>query len=469
MYKLQIYTYRNVAKSFNVTSLRYSSNFFDLKNTPFENVRGNNDEPADVKDLNSMYSDMFLSQEFSNTNTQLDSETNDLDDINKEINDFFGTPSPESMSTQNSEHIEEIDNPEQFINIVKSKSKFCILSNSINPIYNLAMEDFIFRNTPIDKANLASPFKSQRLMLYINDKTCVFGKNQNPFKEINLKSELLKKNGGVYDLVRRYSGGGTVVHDVGNVNYSYLTSRNEFDQKFFNSFIVNLVNKHLSANQNHLLDVPIDSNMAQNGLLGMNERGDITCNGYKVSGSAFKIALNKSYHHGTMLIDSNLKEFSKIMRPKLRKNDDNNGIRYDMEEFSEETDVNSVRSPIENLKKLTNNALSTPEQFIQILINGFKTLFSHNQGIKVYSISPEKVDFKEVYNLCTERDLKNTSKGFIELNTEDWTYRHTPSFKYTNKITGFYYRVKKGVIIETNDTENNIEVSKTLFKDSFMV
>ncbi|KAF0277527.1 hypothetical protein FOG50_01600 [Hanseniaspora uvarum] len=470
MYKLQIQLGRRAYKSFFVNNIRHSSNFFDLKNTPFENVSGKENESSDVKDLNNMYSNMFESQQISTSNRAMKNEGNDLDDINKEINDFFGTPSFDTLDTENKNDIEEIQNPQQFIDLVKSDSKFCIVSNSKNPFYNLSMEDFIFRNTPIDKANLASPFNSQRLMLYINDKTCVFGKNQNPFKEVNLKSKLLKKNGGNYDLVRRYSGGGTVVHDIGNVNYSYLTSRNEFDQKFFNSFIVNLVNNYLSASQNHVLDVHLNTETTRNGLLDMNERGDITCNGYKVSGSAFKIALNKSYHHGTMLIDSNLREFSKIMRPKLRKSEHvNNGIRYDMEEFSEETDVDSVRSPIENLKKLTNNALFSPEQFIQILVNGFKSLFSNNQKIKTYSIDPESVDFMEVYKLCTENNLKNSSKGFTELATQDWIYRHTPSFKYTNKTTGFYYRVKKGVVIDTNDTNNNIQINKSLFRDDLMV
>lgn len=469
MNKLNYFVLRKRLNIGLLSQQRSYSNYFDLKNTPFENVKSNKKEHADVNDLNNMYSTMFYSQEGSKETKMVENEVDDLDSINKEINEFFGTPSPESFYGHN-EKVEEIESPQKFIDLVKSDSKFCIVSKSTDPFYNLAMEDFIFRNTPIDKSNLASPFNSQRLMLYINEKTCVFGKNQNLFKEVNLKSELLKKNGGVYNLVRRYSGGGTVVHDLGNVNYSYLTSRNEFDQKFFNSFIVNLVNKHLSSSQEHILDVPIDILNAQKNYLGLNERGDITCNGYKVSGSAFKIALNKSYHHGTMLIDSNLKEFSKIMRPKLKKNEEtNNGIKYDMEEFSEETDVNSVRSPIQNLKKLTGDVLSTPEQFIQILVNGFKTLFSQSSNIKTYSISPEKVNFNDVYEACKDHNLKNTSKGFVELPTEDWTYRHTPSFKYTNKSNGFYYRVKKGVIVDTNDTENNIELNKTLFKEDFMV
>lgn len=118
-----------------------------------------------------------------------------------------------------------------------------------------------------------------------------------------------------------------------------------------------------------------------------------------------------------------------------------------MEEFSEETDVNSVRSPIENLKKLTSDVLSTPEQFIHILVNGFKTLFSQSSNIKSYSISPEQVNFIDVYEVCKDQNLKNTSKGFVELPTEDWTYRHTPSFKYTNKSNGFYYRVKRVLLL----------------------
>lgn len=178
MNKLNYFVLRKRLNIGLLSQQRSYSNYFDLKNTPFENVKSNKKEHADVNDLNNMYSTMFYSQEGSKETKMVENEVDDLDSINKEINEFFGTPSPESFYGHN-EKVEEIESPQKFIDLVKSDSKFCIVSKSTDPFYNLAMEDFIFRNTPIDKSNLASPFNSQRLMLYINEKTmCLWEKSE---------------------------------------------------------------------------------------------------------------------------------------------------------------------------------------------------------------------------------------------------------------------------------------------------
>lgn len=436
------------------------ASIFTLKNTPFEDVpkqsgEKNGKENEEMKDLNKMYNDMFEETKIGvdkHKNLALDDA--DIDLINREINELFGTTKDENKLAEAVERV-EIKSSKEFIEVVRSKKRFCLITKSTDPVYNLAIEDYVFRNTPINKQDLKDKFISERLLLYVNDKTCVFGKNQNPFKELNLSSPLLKSNGGNYDIIRRFSGGGTVIHDLGNVNYSFLTSRNQFDKKFYNSCIINLVNSFVLAKQN-----PMETSM-QYSPLELNERGDITCNNFKISGSAYKIAMNKSYHHGTMLIDSNLKEFGKLMRPKLYKDENEAGKE---EEFTECNDVESIRSKIANLKDLTNQKLSDTSTFIDLIARGFSEMFEQQKPV-IYSIDPHVVDLKEVYELDKET---NKSTALSLLHSDDWMYLETPTFKYTNKMSGLYYRVRKGIVTESNDTAN-VRINETKFHKELLV
>lgn len=82
-------------------------------------------------------------------------------------------------------------------------------SESTDPYYNLALEEYIFANVKLDKG---------LFMLWQNDNTVVIGRNQNALKEINLHYAS-KMNTRV---ARRNTGGGTVYHDLGNLNYSFI-------------------------------------------------------------------------------------------------------------------------------------------------------------------------------------------------------------------------------------------------------
>lgn len=90
------------------------------------------------------------------------------------------------------------------------------------------------------------------------------------------------------NLVRRRSGGGTVYHDLGNTNYSVMTSRLAFDKDKVSDCIVSALKRSFNLPAFY------------------KERNDIWVDGRKVSGSAFKIASGGAYHHGTMLLHANL-------------------------------------------------------------------------------------------------------------------------------------------------------------------
>lgn len=342
------------------------------------------DTDNEYKDLTSMYTDMFTADSIAKPVEKGSTESleDDIDALNNEFNDLYSV----GLNSLSGETLEQM---------TKASGRFIIKSLSNNPYYNLSLEDYVFRNTPV---GCHSNFGSQRLLFYINDKCAVIGKNQTVWKELYLSR--LKEHS--YECIRRFSGGGAVIHDLGNVNYSFLTSREEFNRDFFNKCIVKWL---LSTNP---------------GLpLSLNERGDITWNDYKVSGSAFKIAKGKAYHHGTMLINSDIKQFSGLLKPR-----EIPGVTWKCKS------IDSVRSKIANLPMDSN------DKFIDTCIQGFKSLSKSET---------------EVY-FCDEETTMNEeiSKTMQNLMSHDWKYLSGPSFQVNVDQGNHSIKVEKGIIINSS-------------------
>lgn len=79
-----------------------------------------------------------------------------------------------------------------------------------DPMINLAIEEHVLRNLDVNESYL---------LFYINEPSIIIGKNQNTAEEIN--TEYVEENG--IKVVRRLSGGGAVYHDLGNLNFSFIT------------------------------------------------------------------------------------------------------------------------------------------------------------------------------------------------------------------------------------------------------
>lgn len=204
--------------------------------------------------------------------------------------------------------------------LVTMKQPLIVRSSLTNPFLNLAIEDYIYSHMPVPGAN----GNCNRLVFYVNKPCVVIGKNQNPWKEVNLPALTSLR----IPLVRRRSGGGTVVHDLGNVNYSFMTTKEKFDRHVFANIVAAAANDALDANDHMTSDHVV-----------VNSRGDIvTADGLKVSGLAYKLLRGKSYHHGTMLLTSRLD----VLRA-LLKRDSKLGI------VETKAAVASVPSPVANL------------------------------------------------------------------------------------------------------------------------
>lgn len=155
------------------------------------------------------------------------------------------------------------------------------LAPDTDPFLNLAVEEF-----------LTFHFEAGECILYLwqNHRTVVVGRNQNPWKECNIP--LLEADGG--RLARRLSGGGAVYHDTGNLNFTFILSRQEAD-----------ILRQLSVILSALASLGIQAD--QTG------RNDIVMAGRKCSGNAFYQSGNAFFHHGTLLLNTDTEEMSKYL------------------------------------------------------------------------------------------------------------------------------------------------------------
>ena len=156
------------------------------------------------------------------------------------------------------------------------------------------------------------------LYLYTHKNSVIIGKNQNAWAECR-HDLLLKENG---KMARRISGGGAVFHDVGNLNFSFIVDRREYD-----------LHRQLSVIVQAVKSFGIKAEFSG--------RNDILVDGKKFSGNAFCHRRNGSFHHGTILIDvdkENLAKYLQVSKEKI-----------------ESKGIKSVRSRVCNLREYNPN------------------------------------------------------------------------------------------------------------------
>ena len=147
-------------------------------------------------------------------------------------------------------------------------------TGSCDPRWNLAFEEYI----------LTHKREGDYLLLWQNDNTIVIGQNQNAEAEIN--RSFVEAHG--ITVVRRMTGGGAVYHDLGNLNYSFITDAGDVSRLSMAAFTAPVV-KALKA-----LGLEAEAS----------GRNDILVGGKKVSGTAQRLARDRVLHHGTLLFDS---------------------------------------------------------------------------------------------------------------------------------------------------------------------
>lgn len=265
-------------------------------------------------------------------------------------------------------------------------------NNLTNPYFNLATEEYLLKN-----------FNEDVFMLWRNEPSIIVGKNQNTLSEINY--EYVKEKS--IPVVRRLTGGGAVFHDLGNLNFTFISTD---DSKSFTNF-----RKFTQP----IIDVlkELDINAEFTG------RNDLTIEGKKFSGNAQCSYKNKVMHHGTLLFTSVINDISAALKVKPAK--------------FEGKGVKSVASRVTNIS----DHMKTPITILEFKDMIMKHVSTMNDNYSVYELS--------------EEDLGNIKKIHDEkYNTWQWNYGNSPKYTLANevKFSGgnleFYLNVEKGKITE---------------------
>ncbi|EGL38599.1 lipoyltransferase and lipoate-protein ligase [Parvimonas sp. oral taxon 110 str. F0139] len=240
------------------------------------------------------------------------------------------------------------------------------IKNKITDIYfNLAMEEYIFEKFKEDEV----------FMLWINEPSVVIGKHQNLIEEVNMKY-CFENN---IKIARRLSGGGTVVHDFGNLNYTYITNTTGDTALDFKEF--------LKPMYNALLNLKIDANISP--------RNDFRVEEKKICGHSQFMRKKRVLHHGCILFDSNLDN--------LR-----NALNVENKKIISKS-AKSVKSSVANLKEI-----SKLDYEISDFLEKLKT-----------EILKTQENF-EIYELTKEDILKIDKIKSEKYATKDWIYGQSP-------------------------------------------
>ena len=158
-----------------------------------------------------------------------------------------------------------------------------IHSQSNSPTFNLAAEEFLFSERQDDV-----------LFLYVNEPSVIIGSNQAIRNEVDLA--FCAENN--IQIVRRMSGGGAVYHDLGNLNYCFISNKIQGQSSLSTDFLLPIVNVLETMN------IPLE----------IGKRKDLWLpGGYKISGTASHISKNRELHHGTLLYNTDLDKLKKSL------------------------------------------------------------------------------------------------------------------------------------------------------------
>lgn len=234
--------------------------------------------------------------------------------------------------------------------------------NSVNPYFNLAAEEYFLKKD-----------NESKLILWQNDKTIVIGRNQNTFAEINVsRAESLGLK-----IVRRMSGGGAVYHDMGNLNYTFITENSGDDFLNFKKF-----------------SQPVIDALATVGVTAtLSGRNDILIDNKKISGNAQYVYKDMLLHHGTLLFNTDLAILSEVLNV--------NPLKIQTKGIA------SVKSRVTNIDQYSD---ITPEEFCELM-------FTSADG-EIYKITDE--DLKEIESLKAEK-----------YNTWEWNFGYSPKHFFT--------------------------------------
>jgi len=240
-------------------------------------------------------------------------------------------------------------------------------NNSINdPRVNLAIEEHLLRNWDTAESIL---------LFYINEPAVIIGRNQNTLEEIDL--DFVREKG--IHVVRRLSGGGAVYHDLGNLNFSFITPDKKGLHKFakFTDPVIRVLER---------LGIEAE----------LRGKSDIFAAGKKISGNAQYAASGRMFSHGTLLFDTDLEMMLKALNPRKSR--------------IESKAVQSIRNFVINIRELLPQDMSIQELRGAILSGLF-------EGGELKTLPLTAADWRQINQISADRYRQ-----------WEWNFGHSPKF-----------------------------------------
>ena len=241
-----------------------------------------------------------------------------------------------------------------------------IVSDSHHAPFNIATEEYILHHIPEDV-----------FLLYINAPSIIVGKHQNTLAEVNL--DYVREHH--IPVVRRLTGGGTVFHDLGNLNFSFIVTDDSDKLHTFEKYtrpILEVLNR-----------LGVEARLEG--------RNDLTIKGMKFSGNAKAIIAGRILQHGTILFASRINDLSKALKA--------NPLKF------RDKAVKSIRSRVTNVKEHLSQALSL-EEFITLV------------HARIREIYPDSSD----YRFSPEQKAAITALSQARYESWDWNFGHSPAY-----------------------------------------
>ena len=249
---------------------------------------------------------------------------------------------------------------------------FCINLDTTDPFFNLAIEELLLKNS-----------KEEYLILYINDPAVIIGKHQSGHREVNTKFVTENK----IPVIRRISGGGTVFHDHGNLNFSFIRQSESGKQIDFRKYTRPVID--------FLKSVGVQASFEG--------KNDLKVSGLKISGNAEHVYRNRVLHHGTLLFSTSLE----MLRNSIRRDTSCYISRAVISNPSSVINLNGILSRFQNIHELRSE-----------MINYFLKNFS---DLVLYKPVPEEL---------LQAEYLSSSK----YKTWEWNWAYGPEYIFQNKF-----------------------------------
>jgi lipoate-protein ligase A len=279
--------------------------------------------------------------------------------------------------------------------------------NITDPAINLALEEHCYRNLDT---------RHEYVMFYINQPSIIIGNHQNPFQEINTELAARKK----IRPIRRISGGGTVYHDTGNLNFSFITGFGEEKLDYFKQLLLPILGTLKR------LGVPVE-------LTGKN---NIVVDNKKISGNSQHANMRRMLSHGTLLFDAELDTLQQVLQSNPA--------------IIQSRAIASIPSRVTNISDYLSRPIEI-QTFLNELTGGVSESFGELEEYRLTA-----VEWDAVHRLAEEK-----------YRSWEWTFGKSPEFTVAHKIqfgsknVESLIRVKHGIIKNIQFAQNSLNPQAT--------